>query len=87
MPDDAVIRIGHGFEISSAGWVEITKTKIASCRFYGWHNPPKSYSLPETEHEMQISDFLTVVINKDTSGNGCFVNVTTKSGMKKFHPG
>ena len=84
MPDDAVIRIGHGFEISSAGWVEITKTKISVCRFYGWHNPPKSFALPETDLEMEISDFLTVVINKDTAGNGVFVIVTTKAGMKKI---
>ena len=87
MGDDAVIRIGHGFEISSAGWVEITKTKISGCRFYGWHKPPKSFSLPETELELEVSDFLTVMINKDTAGNGCFVIVTTKGGMKKFDLG
>lgn len=84
MGDDAVIRVGHGFEISSAGWVEITKTKISVCRFYGWHKPPKSFSLPETELEMEISEFLTVAINKDVAGNGVFVIVTTKGGMKKF---
>lgn len=84
LSDDAVIRIGHGFEISSAGWVEITKTKICACRFYSWLNPKKSYSLPETELELEIGDFLAVTINKDYAGNGVFVVVSTGSGIKKF---
>ena len=84
MSDDAVIRVGHGFELSCSGWVEITKTKIRVCRFYGWHKPPQSFSLPETELEMEVSDFLTVAVNQDTAGNGTFVSVTSKGGMKKF---
>lgn len=84
MSDDAVIRVGHGFEASSSGWVEITKTKIGVARFYGWHKPPKSFTLPQTDHGMEISDFLTVVLNRDSTGNGNFVIVATKSGMKRF---
>ena len=87
MGDDAVIRVGHGFELSCSGWIEITKTKISACRFYSWHNPQKSFALPETDLELEVSDFLTVSINKDFSGNGAFVVVSTKSGMKKFDIG
>ena len=84
MSDDAVIRIGHGFEVSSGGWVEITKHRIAAYKFYGWHKPPKSFTLPETDMVMEVSDFLSVVINKDIAGNGLFFIVTTKGGMKRF---
>ncbi len=84
MPEDAVIRVGHGFELSCSGWVEITKKTVSACRFYSWHNPQKSFALPETELEMEIEEFLTVMINKDKTGNGVFILIITKAGMQKI---
>ena len=84
MPDDAVIRIGHGFEISSAGWVEITKTKISAYNFYSWTDPQCREVYAPTETELTIEEFLTVSINKDVSGNGIYVLLITKGGMKKI---
>ena len=84
MGEDAVIRVGHGFETRAAGWLEITKHTIAAYKFYDWHKPPRNYTLPETNMVMEVSDFLSVVINKDIAGNGLFFIVTTKGGMKRF---
>jgi hypothetical protein len=87
MGDDAVIRVGHGFEISCGSWVEITKKEISVCQFYSWHNPQKSYALAPTALEVEISDFLTVAINRDSAGNGTFIIVMSKGGMQKIDLG
>lgn len=84
MSDDAVIRIGHGFEISCGSWLEITKTQIRAYNFYSWTDPQKREVFPLTDIELTIEEFLTVAINKDTAGNGTFVVLTTKGGMKKI---
>ena len=34
MGEDAVIRLGHGFEISCGSWLEITKKQIRAYNFY-----------------------------------------------------
>ena len=87
MSDDAVIRIGHGFEISCSSWIELTKKQIRAYNFFGWTNPQKIEILPATDLEFEISDFLTVVINKDVAGNGSFVVVTSAAGSKKIDIG
>ena len=84
MSDDAVIRVGHGFEISCGSWLEITKTQIRAYNFYSWTDPQKREVFPLTDTELVIEDFLTVAINRDTAGNGVFVILTTKGGMKKI---
>ena len=84
MADDAVIRIGHGFEISCSGWVEITKTQITTYTYIGWIDPPKRTVLPTTDLEFEVKDFLTVVMNKDVKGNGSFIVVTSAGGSKRF---
>ena len=84
MGEDAVIKIGHGFEISCGSWIEITKKQISAYNFYSWTDPQKREVFPLTDLECEISDFLTVVINKDSSGNGSFVVVTTATGSQKI---
>ena len=84
MADDAVIRIGHGFEISCGSWLEITKKQIRAYNFYSWTDPQKREILPLTDTELEIEEFLTVAINRDTAGNGVFVILTSKGGMKKI---
>ena len=84
MGDDAVIRIGHGFEISCGSWLEITKKQIRAYNFYSWTDPQKREILPLTDTELEIEEFLTVAINRDTAGNGVFVILTSKGGMKKI---
>ena len=84
MSDEAVIRVGHGFEMSCGSWIEITKKQIRSYNFYGWVDPPKRETYPLTDTGLEIEEFLTVAINKDVKGNGVFVVLTTKGGMKKI---
>ena len=84
MGEDAVIRLGHGFEISCGSWLEITKKQIRAYNFYSWVDPPKRESFPLTDTELEIEEFLTVSINKDVKGNGTFVTLTTKGGMKRI---
>ena len=84
MSDDAVIRIGHGFETSCGSWLELSKTQIRAFNFYSWTDPKKREIFPLTDTELVIEDFLTVSINRDTAGNGVFVILTTKCGMKKI---
>lgn len=84
MSDDAVIRIGHGFEISCGSWLELTKKQIRACNFYSWTDPKNKEIFPLTDTELEIEDFVTVLINRDSQGNGVFVVITTKGGMKKF---
>ncbi len=84
MGEDAVIRVGHGFEMSCGSWLEITKTQIRAYNFYSWTDPQKREVFPLTDTELVIEDFLTVAINVDTKGNGTFVILTTKGGMKKI---
>ena len=84
MSDDAVIRIGHGFEISCGSWIELTKKQIRVYNFYSWVDPPKREVFPLTDTELEIEEFLTVAINRDFKGNGVFAVITTKGGMKKF---
>ena len=84
MGDDAVIRVGHGFEMSCGSWLEITKTQIRAYNFYSWTDPKQREVFPLTDTELTIEDFLTVAINIDTKGNGSFVILTTKGGMKKI---
>ncbi len=84
MGEDAVIRIGHGFEISCGNWLEITKKQISSYNFYSWTDPQKRETLPPTDMENELEEFLTVVINRDSKGNGVFVILMTKGGMQKI---
>lgn len=84
MGEDAVIRIGHGFEISCGSWLEIKKKQISAYNFYSWTDPKKREVIPPTELEIEIEEFLTVAINRDTKGNGIFVILMTKNGMQKI---
>ena len=84
MGEDAVIRVGHGFEISCSGWVEITKKHITTYIYTGWIDPPKREVLPTTALDFEVKDFLTVVINKDVKGNGKFIVVTSAGGSQRF---
>lgn len=84
MGEDALIRIGHGFEISCGSWLEISKTQIRSYNFYSWTDPQKRETFPLSDIGLEIEEFLTVVINRDKAGNGVFVILTTKGGMKKI---
>ena len=84
MGEDAVIRVGHGFEISCSGWVEIKKNQITTYSYTGWIDPPKREVLPTTALDFEVKDFLTVVINKDVKGNGKFIVVTSAGGSQRF---
>ena len=84
MGEDAIIRIGHGYEISCGSWLEISKKQIRAYNFYSWTDPQKREIYPLTDLEIEIEEFLTVVINRDTAGNGVYVMLMTKGGMQKI---
>ena len=84
MGEDAVIRIGRGFEMSCGSWIEITKKQIVAYNYASWTEPKKKESFSLTAMSVEIENFLTVAINRDTKGNGTFVIVMTKGGMQKF---
>ena len=84
MGENAVIRVGRGFEMSCGSWLEITKKQIMSYNFYSWTDPQKRKGFPLTDTELEIEDFLTVAITRDTAKNKIFVILTTKGGMKKI---
>ncbi len=90
MPDDAVIRIGRGLDVTGGSWIELTKTQIRAYNFFSWTNPQRLDAFTLADTELVIEEFLTVSINVDHArddvfrGNGTFVTITTKGGMKKI---
>lgn len=78
---DGVIRVGQGYEVTSSSWVEISKVGIWAYTYFSWSDPKKMTVIPQSSLGCNVSDFVTVIIDKDNTEGGTFITVMTAGGM------
>lgn len=83
MDEDAMISVGRGYMYTSGCWVEITKTHVRAFTYFYYTDPKLRVLEPQAEHGLEISDFLTVLIDEDRQ-HGSFIVITTASGSLKL---
>jgi hypothetical protein len=83
MGDEFKLLIGQGYKTSNGCWLEITKETISAYTYFSYNTPPQHEIIEPTPHELEISEFLTVNIDKNTK-NGSFIVLMTKGGMFKL---
>ena len=87
MGEDAVIRIGHGFEMSCGSWIEITKKTLSAFSYYSWTDPKKHSNIDNLTLDFELSKYLTVAIDKDVKAGGPFIVIMSAGGMMKIDGG
>ena len=81
------IIIGHGKDVSSASWVEITKDEIKAFAYYSYTDPKERPLLKEPcKHGFNIFGTLSVVIDVNPQNKGCTLLVACADGMVKLEP-
>ncbi len=83
MSDDAMIAVGRGYMKTHGCWIEITKTHFRAFAYYFYTDPKLRELEPQTEHGLEISEFLSVLIDEDRQ-RGSFIVLTTASGSVKI---
>ncbi len=83
LDDDFMISVGRGYMYTSGCWVEITKTHVRAFTYFYYTDPQLRVLEPQAEHGLEISDFLTVLIDEDKQ-HGSFIVLTTASGSVKL---
>lgn len=78
------ILVGHGYEISSASWVEITENEIFAYAYYTYTDPKKRVLLKEPlVHNLKFKDFVTVILDINSYDKVSNLIVSTSTGMVK----
>ena len=81
------IIVGHGKEVSSASWVEITSEEIFAFAYYTYTDPMKRNLLKEEcKHGLDVFGNVSVVIDVNPKERGCTVLVATAGGAVKLNP-
>lgn len=79
--------VGHGKDVSSASWVEITSEEIGVYAYYTYTDPMKRTLLKEPcVHGLDFFGTLSVAIDVNPHDKGCTVIVATAGGMVKLNP-
>jgi lysophospholipase L1-like esterase len=81
----AKLLVGHGYKVSCASWVQITEKDVSAFSYYSWTNPNEYQNLKDTEHGITISDFITVNIDHNQSGEGTVLTVMSSGGMFRIN--
>ncbi len=81
---DGKVLVGHGYNASSASWIEITSKEVKAFSYYSYTDPQYRPLFKEPlVHNFEIKDFLTVVIDIDTCNGMKTLLVSTSSGAVK----
>lgn len=81
------IVIGHGKDVSSASWVEITKDEVKAFAYYSYTDPKERPLLKEPcKHGFNVFGTLSVVIDVNPLNKGCTLIVACADGMVKLEP-
>lgn len=71
--------VGHGYDQPNGGWIEITEREVSAFNFYSWKDPNAQPIAEKTQHGLDISEFITVIIDKDYQ-RGDYARITTAAG-------
>ena len=79
---DGKIVAGHGIEVSSGSWVEITATELKAYSYYSYTDPTHR-ELLSVEHGLDIKDVFNLVIDVNPLNKMATVIISTATGMVK----
>ncbi len=76
--------VGHGYDHPNGGWIEITKTEVSAFNFYSFKDPKKWPIAEKTQHGLDVSGFITVVIDKDFK-RGDYALIISSTGLFRYN--
>ena len=80
---DGRITVGHGKEISSGSWIEITKDEIKAFSYYEYTDPKYRELIKPMAHGLEIKGVVNVVIDVNPRDKMTTVIFSTSTGMVK----
>ena len=81
------VLVGHGKDISSASWIEITKDEVSAFAYYEYTDPKYRHLLDgAVAHGIKIFGTLSIVIDVNPKDKGCTVLISSAGGAIKLHP-
>lgn len=79
----AKLVVGHGYDQPNGGWIEITADTVSAYNYYSFKEPKRWPIAEKTQHGLDISGNITVVIDKDFS-HGDYALIITPSGSYRY---
>ena len=79
------IYVGHGYELTSASWIEITDSTVEAFSYYSYTDPKKRTIVENTEHGISVRGHITVNIDvAHSDGAKPFAIVSSAGGAVKL---